>query len=370
MDNNPQVWAEINLSALQRNYDRIKEITSSEIMPIVKANAYGHGLVPVAQALYEKGARRFGISNMAEALELRKLFPDCKIMLVGALPLESIPTIVREEIICGVHRLEQALLLSQEGERQGKKATIHLKIDTGMGRLGFRMEDLEDLLKTTQLPHLDVEGIYTHFATADNLDLTYAKEQLAKFNQVNEYLQSQGVQIPLRHACNSAGVLQLPEAHFDLVRPGIILYGLPPSPYVGKDGDWEPVLTWKTKITHLKTVDLGETISYGRTFRTAYSTQVATLPVGYGDGLRRNLSNCGEVVLNGKRATIIGRICMDQTMIDVTKIPNVKIGDVVTLIGSDGYESIDATEIADLLGTINYEVLCGISSRVPRVYIR
>ncbi len=370
MDINPQVWAEINLPALQRNYERIKGITNSEIMPIIKANAYGHGVLPVAQALYEKGARRFGISNMVEALELKKNFSDCQIMIVGALPFESIPTIVREEIICGVHRLEHAKLLSEEGERQGKTAKIHLKVDTGMGRLGFREEEWESLLKCAQLPNLYIEGIYTHFATADHLDLTYAKEQLAKFIKITEYLKSKGVNIPLRHAANSAGILQLPEAHFELVRPGILLYGLPPSPYVGKDMDWEPVLTWKAKISHIKTLAQGDTISYGRTFRTAYSTRVATIPVGYADGLRRNLSNCGEMVLNGKRATIVGRICMDQSMLDVTKIPDVNVGDTVTLIGTDGYETIDATEIADLLGTINYEILCGISARVPRIYIR
>ncbi|ACL19398.1 alanine racemase [Desulfitobacterium hafniense] len=370
MENRRPVWTEINLQALQRNYDRIQALTESEIMPIVKADAYGHGALQAVEAFYERGARRFGVALLNEALELRRAYPDIKVMLIGSLPEESIETVVKEDIICGVYQLDQAVILAKEAERQGKKAVIHLKVDTGMGRIGFREEDWEELFGCTKLPGLYIEGIYTHFATADHSDLRFAREQLRKFLVMCDKIKAQGIHIPIRHAANSGALLQLPEAHLDMVRPGIILYGLPPSQHVGNDLGLEPVLSWKAKISHIKVVPQGETISYGRTFRTAYPTRVATIPLGYADGLRRNLSNKGEVLIKGRRTTMIGRVCMDQTMLDVTKIPEVQVGDVVTLLGMDGYERIDATEMAGWLDTINYEIVCGISKRVPRVYIK
>lgn len=370
MDNRRPVWTEVDLQALQRNYDRIKALTKSEIMPIVKADAYGHGALQVVQALYEKGARRFGVAILDEALELKKAFTDIKVMLIGSLPLEAIETIIKEDIICGVYQLEHAALLSKEAKKQGKKAVIHLKVDTGMGRIGFREENWDELLECTKLPSLFIEGIYTHFATADHADLRFAREQLKKFIEICDKVKAQGVHIPIRHAANSGALLQLPDAHLDMVRPGIILYGLPPSQHVGNDIGLEPVLSWKAKISHIKIVPAGETVSYGRTFRTAYPTRVATIPIGYADGLRRNLSNRGEVLVKGRRATIIGRVCMDQTLLDVTKIPDLQVGDEVTLLGTDAYERIDATEMASWISTINYEIVCGISKRVPREYIK
>ncbi|WP_019849791.1 alanine racemase [Desulfitobacterium sp. PCE1] len=370
MENRRPVWTEINLQALQRNYDRIQALTQSEIMPIVKADAYGHGASQVVEVFYKKGARRFGVALLDEALELKKAYPDIKVMLIGSLPMESLATIIKEDIICGVYRLEQAVLLSEEAKRQGKKAVIHLKVDTGMGRIGFREEDWEELFDCTKLPSLYIEGIYTHFATADHGDLRFAREQLKEFLAICDRIKAQGVHIPIRHAANSGALLQMPEAHLEMVRPGIILYGLPPSRHVGNDIGLEPVLSWKARISHIKMVPQGETISYGRTFRTAYPTRVATIPIGYADGLRRSLSNKGEVLIKGRRTTMIGRICMDQTMLDVTKVPDVQMGDEVTLLGTDGYERIDATEMAGWLNTINYEIVCGISKRVPRIYIK
>lgn len=364
------VWVEIDLQALKRNYDRIKAYTQSELMPIIKADAYGHGALEIVQALYDLGARRFGVAVLDEALEIRKTFPSVSVMLIGTLPIEAASTLVKEDITCGVYQLDQAIALSKEGEIQGKTSKIHLKIDTGMGRIGFRDEDFEQLLHCAQLPNLYIEGIYTHFATSDHSDLTFARVQLKKFEEIVEKLKARGIDIPIRHAANSAAILQLPDSHFELVRPGIILYGLPPSRHIGKDIGIEPVLSWKAKVSHIKTISEGETVSYGRTFRAAYPTRVATIPLGYADGLRRSLSNLGEALVKGKRATMIGRVCMDQTMLDVTRIPGVEVGDVVTLLGTDGYERIDATEMAGWLGTINYEVVCGISKRVPRVYIK
>ena len=369
MENNRPVWVEVDLRALKRNYERVKAFTKSEIMPIVKADAYGHGAVEVVRALHDMGARRFGVAVLEEALELRKAFPKISIMLIGTFAGEDLPSIVKEDIICGIYTLDQAIALSKEANLQGKIAKVHLKVDTGMGRIGFRLEEFEQILNIVELPNLNIEGIYTHFATADHSDLSFAREQLKQFEEVYQKLEAQGIHIPIRHASNSAAILQLPEGHFELVRPGIILYGLPPSKHVGKDAGIEPVLSWKTRVSLIKTISEGETVSYGRTFRAAYPTRVATIPVGYADGLRRSLSNLGEALLRGRRATIIGRVCMDQTMIEVTRIPGLEVGDVVTLLGTDGYERIDATEMASWLDTINYEVVCGISKRVPRVYI-
>jgi len=369
MDIRRSVWAEVDLQALGRNYDRIRSLTDSEIMPIIKADAYGHGAIQVAQALYKKGVQRFGVALLEEALELKQQLPKIKVMLIGTFPFEANDIIVKEDIICGVYRLEQAQKLSEEAQRQNKQAVIHLKVDTGMGRIGFREEDFEELCQCTKLPNVYVEGIYTHFASADQVDLRFAREQLRKFLAITDKLKARGINIPIRHAASSGALLQMPEAHLELVRPGIILYGLPPSQYVGNDLGLEPVLSWKAKISHIKLVPAGETISYGRTFRTAYPTKVATIPLGYADGFSRGLSNKGEVLVKGRRATVIGRVCMDQTMLDVTKIPGVQVGDMVTLLGTDSYERIDATEMAGWLNTINYEIVCNISKRVPRVYL-
>lgn len=363
------VWAEVDLGALKRNYARIQSYTKSELMPIVKADAYGHGAIPVVRAFKELGAKRFGVALLEEALEIKQEFPDLELMVIGASPEEHSGTMVRENIIAGIFSLSQAQALSKAGGEQGKTARVHIKIDSGMGRIGVRPDEWKEILKIARLPNVLVEGIYTHFATADHADLTFARKQLEFFQQVIDKLERKGLQIPFKHAANSAAILHFPEAHFNLVRPGIILYGLPPSQHVGRDAGLEPVMSWKARVTHVKTIEAGETVSYGRTFRAAYQTRVATIPVGYADGLRRALSNCGEALVRGERSTIIGRVCMDQTMLEVTKIPGVEVGDVVTLLGQDGQEQIDATEMAEWLNTINYEIVCDLSKRVPREYV-
>jgi len=363
------VWAEVDLAALRRNYARIRSYTKSMLMPIVKADAYGHGAVPVVKALKDLGVKRFGVALLEEALEIKHAFPDLSLMVIGFTPPEQAEMAVDAEIVTGVFRLDHAQALSEAALRQHKTARLHVKIDTGMGRIGFRPEEVGEILRLAALPRVEIEGIYTHFAVADQTDLSFTREQLRRFNEVYARLHAEGLKIPLRHAANSAAILRLPEAHFELVRPGIILYGLPPSAQAGRDAGFEPVLSWKARISHVKVIAAGETVSYGRTFRAAYPTRVATIPLGYADGLRRSLSNRGEVLVRGARSTIIGRVCMDQTMLEVTKIPDVQCGDIVTLLGKDGMQQIDATEMAGWLGTINYEVVCGISKRVPRVYI-
>ena len=363
------VWAEINLGALKRNYSRLARQTVSELMPIVKADAYGHGVIPVVRALRDCGAKRFGVALLEEALEIKRIFPELTLMVLGITPLEASDMLVREDVIPGISSLANAEALSAAAVKQGQTARLHVKIDTGMGRIGFRLDDVADIFALAKLPNLFIEGIYMHFASADDADLSIARDQLELFNEVCRTLAEMGLTIPIRHAANSAALIQLCESHFELVRPGVIMYGLPPSPVVGYAADVEPVLSWKAKISHIKQIEPGETVSYGRTFTAAAPTRVATIPLGYADGLRRTLSNSGEVLVRGKRVPIIGRVCMDQTMLDITAVPEAAVGDVVTLIGRDGDESIDAADMGDKIGTINYEVTCGISKRVPRIYL-
>ncbi|MHB8126404.1 MAG: alanine racemase [Desulfitobacteriaceae bacterium] len=363
------VWAEVDLEVLKRNFRKIQAYTSSEIMPIVKADAYGHGVIPVVETLCKCGVKRFGVALLEEALEIKQKFPELKVMIIGTTPKEYAELIVKEDILAGVFLYEQALALSQAAASLGKTAVIHLKIETGMNRIGFNIAELPDILRIAELPNLFIEGIYTHLATADQANLTYAKEQLKRFQELCNLLRAAGLEIPLRHVANSAAILQLPESHLELVRPGISLYGFSPSSQVGGNVRFEPVMSWKAMISQVKTITTGETVSYGRTFQAAYLTRVATIPIGYADGLRRDLSNRGEVLVRGERATIIGRVCMDQTMLEVTRIANVEVGDVVTLLGVDGSERIDAAEMASWLGTISYEVICGISKRVLRKYV-
>ena len=363
------VWAEVNLKALRRNYQRIKACTESELMPIVKADAYGHGVIPIVNSLRELGVSRFGVALLEEALEVKQAFPDLTLMVIGNTPARFSEILVREDIIPAVYQYDQAEALSQAAAALGRTARLHIKVDTGMGRIGFRPEEVGEVVRIAALPNLFIEGIFTHFASADQTDLKFAHRQLERFNQFYGALEAQGVHIPIRHAANSAAIIQFPEAHFELVRPGIILYGLVPSLQVGASLGLEPVMSWRARITHVKTIGRGETVSYGCTFRAAFETVVATVPAGYADGLRRALSNRGEMLVDGQRATIIGRVCMDQTMLEVTKIPGIRDGDVVTILGKDGLEQIDATEMAGWLGTISYEIVCGISQRVPREYI-
>lgn len=364
-----QVWAEVNLQTLKENFLRLQTYTKSEIMPIVKADAYGHGVIPVVKTLVACGARRFGVALLQEALEIKAAFPEVTVMVIGATEMDESETLVKEDIIPAIFQLAQAQALSEAAVKFNRKARLHIKLDTGMSRIGFRETDVAEILRIADLPNLIIEGIFTHFATADQSDLSFARKQLKYYNDVYDKLKMAGLTIPIRHAANSAGIIQFPESHFELVRLGISLYGLPPSSQVGGNVGLEPVMAWKAQVSHLKSIATGETVSYGRTFQAAYPTVVATVPVGYADGLRRALSNQGEMLIHGRRSPIIGRVCMDQTMLDVTKIPGVKVGDVVTILGKNGNEELTATEMANWMGTINYEVVCGISKRVPRVYI-
>ncbi len=364
------VWAEVNLQTLRENFVKLQAYTRSEMMPIVKADAYGHGVIPVVKTLMASGANRFGVALVEEALEIKAVFPEVTVMVLGATELDQADTLVKEEIIPAIFRLSQAQALSEAAVKQNRTARLHIKIDTGMNRIGFRERDFADIMKIAALPNLFIEGIFTHLATSDQRDLSFAREQLNRFQSLYNRLKKAGLTIPIRHAANSAAILQFPESHFELVRVGISLYGFSPSSQMSGAVDLEPVMAWKAKVSHVKSIKTGESVSYGRTFQAAYPTRVATIPVGYADGLRRALSNQGEMLMHGKRSSMIGRVCMDQTMLEVSKIPGVQVGDVVTILGKDGYDHITATEMAEWLGTISYEVVCGISKRVPRVYLQ
>lgn len=368
MTNFRPVWAEINLSALRHNLQRIKGYTNSEIMPIVKADAYGHGAVQIVRTLKEEGIQRFGVAFLEEALELRGHFPDLIIMVIGPTLLEYSDVLVKEEIIPEIFEVNQAIALSEVAVKLKRTAKIHIKIDTGMGRIGFRETAFEDITKISSLPNLYVEGIYTHLATADCPDLSYAQKQLTQLDKLYERLCAAGIDIPIRHAANSPAVMQVSASHYEICRPGLIIYGLNPLEDSAHDINLRPVLSLKARISHLKTIDPGDSVGYGRSFFADRPTKVATLPMGYADGLRRAMSNGGEVLIKGQRALIIGKVCMDQTMVDVTEIENVAVGDEVTILGRDGDEVITAKELADKAGTISYEILCGITKRVPRIY--
>jgi alanine racemase len=368
------VWAEIDLQALGDNVREIRRVTdaNAEIMAVVKANAYGHGVLPVSRAALRNGAAWIGVALLQEALLLREAGIKAPILILGYTPAQDVAEVVKNEISQTIFTWDDALAVASAAQRLGKKAKVHVKIDTGMGRLGFNSDrkTVDMICRLAQLPGLELEGIYTHFASADEADKTFAQEQFAKFQQLLQQLAARHIDIRWRHCANSAAILDLPSTHLDMVRPGIIIYGLYPSPHVRHDRvKLTTVLSLKARVAFVKDVPAGSSISYGRTFYTREQTRIATIPLGYGDGYGRLLSNRAEVLIGGRRAPVAGRVCMDQLMADVGHIQDVRQGDEVVLLGSQGRETITAEELAGYLGTINYEVLCMISERVPRVYL-
>lgn len=366
------VWAEVNLDNIRNNMREIKKLTGDKkIIAIVKADAYGHGAVDVAPILIQEGASKLAVAVITEALELRQVGIKEEIMILGYTPLTFSDKLINENIEQTVFSLDYARGLSREALKLNTKAKIHIAIDTGMGRIGFLpKEDFEDILKVCKLPGLDVVGIFTHFATADETDKSYTEEQFEKFRFVCDKLKDEGIHIPLKHSSNSAAIMDLKETYLDGVRPGIILYGYYPSDEVIKESlKLKPALTLKTNIVHLKTLKKDMYISYGRDFKTKEDTIIATLPIGYADGYTRLLNGKAKVIINGKLAPVVGRICMDQCMVDVTDIKDVKLGDEVILIGEKDGVKFNADDMAQLIGTINYEIICMLKNRVPRIYL-
>ena len=362
-------YVKIDLDIIRANFDAVARKTGVPVMAIVKADAYGHGAVQVARLLEGKCAF-FGVSSMLEALELRQAGLKTPILILGQTPVSAYPLAIREGIRPTIFHYESALILSQAAQEAGVEAPFHFAVDTGMSRIGFQAteECAEICAQITKLPGLRPEGIFSHFATADCADLSKSRIQAKKFDDFCGMMERRGVQIPIRHMNNSAGLMNF-DTHYEMVRSGIVTYGLYPSGEVEPSLlPLEPALTWHSRVTHVKTLEPGREISYGGTFVTTKPTVVATIPVGYADGYRRSLSGKFYVLIHGKRAPILGRICMDQMMVDVTHIPDVQLNDKVVLVGRDGDEVITMEAIAAAADSFNYEFVCGISRRVPRLY--
>lgn len=364
-------YVTIDLEAISANFRAIQQKTGVPVMAIVKADAYGHGAIQVARQLQDSCAF-FGVSSMLEALELRDAGIMTPILVLGHIQPEAYATAIRQGIRPSIFRLEDAKKLSETALQEGLVAPFHLAVDTGMSRIGFQAteEDADICKEICQLPGIIAEGLFSHFATADCADLTKAKLQAEKFDDFDKMLKVRGVDIPLRHMDNSAGIMNFGR-HYGLVRGGIVLYGMYPSSQVDPaDLQITPSLSWRSRVTHVKTLEAGREISYGGDYVTTGPTVVATVPVGYADGYRRALSGKFYVLICGQKAPILGRICMDQMMVDVTHIPNVTVGDTVVLIGTDGENTISMEQIAAAADSFNYEFVCGIGRRVPRYYLR
>ena len=361
---------EIDLDAIGRNINAVREKAGVDVMAVIKADAYGHGAIPVARLL-ENRCAFFGVSSILEALELRKAGICIPILILGPIPEDAFPLAVREGIRPVIFRYEDALAMSEAAQAAGVTAPFHFAVDTGMSRIGFQVteESADICAKIAALPGITAEGMFSHFATADCADLSRAKRQAELFAEFDAMLKARGVNIPIRHLDNSAGLMNF-DCRYEMVRSGIITYGLYPSDEVDPGLlKLEPALQWITRVTHVKTLEPGREIGYGGTYVTDRPTVVATLPVGYADGYRRNLSGKFYVLIRGRKAPILGRVCMDQMMVDVTDIPGVRPDDRVVLVGRDGEETIPVELIAARGDSFNYEFVCGISRRVPRVYI-
>lgn len=366
-------YAEISLEAIGHNIREVKKRLPEgvKLLGVVKANAYGHGAVPVASYL-ENQVDYFATATIEEAVELRENGISAPILILGYVSPSQYGDLVEYDITQTIDSYAQALALEKEAAHQNRKAKAHLAVDTGMTRIGFQVteHDADEAAKIADLPHIELEGMFTHFSCADQEDKTYCSMQMEKYDKMTALLAERGVTIPLRHICNSAGIMEFDDHHFEMVRSGIITYGIYPSEEVKKERlDLIPALSWKSHVIHVKEVGPGIGVSYGATYVTEKPmTRIATVSAGYADGYPRALSNQGCVLIHGKKAPIIGRICMDQMMVDVTDIPDVQVEDVVTLVGTDGDETITIEEIANPAARFDYEMLCDISSRVTRVY--
>ncbi len=377
-----RAWAEIDLDALAVDFQAVRRAANpaAQLCCVIKADAYGHGAVRMAQEFEALGADWFAVSNLEEALQLRKAGVSKPVLVLGFTPAEEAGSLARHGISQCVYSVDYARELSLYAQQAGAVVKIHIKVDTGMSRLGFFFQDInrdsgvvEEIKEACTLPGLYPEGIFTHFAVADEGadGAAFTMRQFGCFKEMIETLLREGISFDVRHCGNSGAVLDYPLSHLDMVRAGIILYGLYPSAQVRSRPALAPVLSLRSVVSHVKTLQPGATVSYGRQFTAERETRAATIPVGYADGYPRLLSSRGaQVLIHGVRCPIIGRICMDQMMVDVSALPEVKRGDVVTLIGQDGEGRITADDLAAWEGTINYEVVCALSKRVPRVYIK
>ena len=361
----------VDHDALRWNLRQIRDKVGAniKILSMVKANAYGHGATAVAQTLSGAGGDAFGVATLEEGVELRQAGIRAPILVLAGTFDDQLEEFFAHSLIPVVHDLSRIKRLEKALQHRGSTLDVHLKIDTGMGRLGLVAAEMEQwVADVKKLKAIRIEGVFSHFSHAESVEGNYTRQQLEIFNRVVEQLRAENITPPLVHFANSAATITLPAAYFDMVRPGIMLYGVYPSPAMASQIVLKPALVWKTKILQLKNVPAGTSISYGQTFITKRESLIATLPVGYADGYPRLLSNRGQVLIGGQRAAVVGRVCMDLTMIDVTDIRNVKQGDEVVLLGRQGDAEISADQIAAWANTISYEILTSISARVPRIH--
>ena len=379
--NTPLVWAEVDLKAIAHNVRAFRKITNpkARLMAVVKADAYGHGVLQVTRQALDNGANVLAVARLNEGVQLRKLGFDVPILIFGYTPPKHAKKLVEFDLTQTVWSFKTAEALSA-AVASSRPIKVHLKVDTGMGRLGllpdcFRNASptkiaLREVESIASLSGLELEGIYTHFAAADSADKSYAKKQFEIFLAFLDQLRKAGFTIPVRHAANSAALIDMPETHLDLVRPGISIYGLYPSEEVDKSRILlKPAMSLKARIVHLKQVPAGFKVSYSMTYETSKPTTIASVPVGYADGFSRLLSNQSHMLVGGCRAPIVGRVCMDQTMLDVGHVPDVKLEDEVVIFGKQQDESIAVDEIAASLNTINYEIVSSLTARIPKIYL-
>ena len=363
-------WAEINLSRLSRNLQAIRaHVAPARVMIVVKANAYGHGLADVARHLAPL-ADYIGVAVLEEGIFLRELGVQAPILVLGGIWGDQLPQYLQHDLTLTASSVERLEQIDDVAARMSVKAKVHLKIDTGMERIGVHYYSAQTLQETAlQCKHVDVEGIFSHFANSDAVDLTHARLQLERFHEVLRFYEKNSLPMPIRHMANSAAILQLKESHLDMVRPGIMLYGVYPAREVTRTVEVQPALAWKSRVVYFKVVRAGHPVSYGSTWQSDHPVRIVTVPVGYGDGYFRSMSNLSQVIIRGKKYPQVGRICMDQMMVNIED-DSAFNGDEVTLMGESDGLAISAQELADWAGTIPYEILTNINTRVPRVYIK
>jgi alanine racemase len=361
-------WVEVNLTRLSRNLQAIRtHVAPAKVMIVVKANAYGHGLAEVSKHLSSQ-ADYIGVAVLEEGIFLRELGVTAPILVLGGIWGDQVPNYLQHNLTLTASSVERLEQINMVAGQMGVRAKVHLKIDTGMERIGVHYYSAQTIQETAlKCANIEVEGIFSHFANADSHDLTHARLQLERYNEVLRFYENHSLSMPIRHMANSPAILQLPESYFDMVRPGIILYGVYPSLEVTRSFEVQPALAWKSRVVYFKVVKPGHPVSYGSTWQSDHPVRIVTLPVGYGDGYFRSLSNKTQVFIRGKKYPQVGRICMDQMMVNIEK-DSAYNGDEVILIGESGGEAISAQDLANWAGTIPYEVLTNINTRVPRVY--
>jgi alanine racemase len=362
--------AEINLDRLTMNYRAIERaVAPARIMPILKANAYGHGLVEIAKHVTSLGAAYLGVAFLGEGILLREAGVNAPILVMGGILGNQVPLFLQHDLTLTASSVEKLLQINEAARDMGVQAKVHLKIDTGMERIGVHYYSADSLLETAlQCEQCHVEGIYSHFANADSASLISAHEQLERFNQVLTFYEERGLTPPWRHMANSGAILQLPQSHFDMVRPGILLYGVYPSPGASRTIEVLPALSWKSHVVYFKVVKPGHPVSYGSAWQSDHMVRVVTVPVGYGDGYFRRMSGKAQVIIRGKKYPVVGRICMDQIMVNI-EWETAYNDDEVILMGEAGDRAIRCEDLAEWAGTIPYEILTNINTRVPRVYL-